>query len=189
MEQLQPVSFNWKENFLPNDRNKQIGLIAEDVAKIAPELVIYDNQGLPVSVDYAKFTPVLISAIQEQQKQIESVKSTLEMYASSTTELLFNNEIKFEIINTKIADLENDVMATTTEMADGKITLLGRIMAYLKAKGVEIGDSFTRITKLFVGSLQIEGEVCVDDVCVTKEQFKQMLANSATANLGTPSLI
>ena len=176
--QLQPVSYNWQESFMPNNQTSQVGFIAEDVAKIIPEIVSFDAQGRPSNVDYGKLTPILVNAIQEQQKQIAEVKSVQEMYASSTAEFLSNSEIKFEILNAKMADLENDVSATTTIAVDGKETLLGRIVVYLKGVGVEIGDEFTKITKLFVGSLHIEGEVCVDDVCVTKEQFKELIRSA-----------
>lgn len=48
----------------------------------------------------------------------------------------------------------------------------------LKDGEVEMRDAFTKIGKLFMGSLHIQGEVCVDDTCISKEQFKQMIINS-----------
>ncbi len=51
----------------------QFGVVAQDVEKIVPELVITDSNGLK-SVDYIKMTPLLIEAIKEQQQQIEYIK-------------------------------------------------------------------------------------------------------------------
>ena len=72
IEQLQGVSFNWKEN-----GNEGVGLIAQDVEKVFPELVSTDNEGLK-SVEYGNLVAPLIEAIKEQQKQIDELKKEIE---------------------------------------------------------------------------------------------------------------
>jgi hypothetical protein len=52
-------------------KGTQIGVIAQDVEKIVPELVQTDANGLK-SVDYIKIIPLLIEGIKDQQKIIES---------------------------------------------------------------------------------------------------------------------
>jgi hypothetical protein len=69
---LQPVSYNWKDK--PNTNNK-IGLIAQDTGKIIPEVVLGDEAKENIVMNYAELVPVLISAIQEQQSQIERLKT------------------------------------------------------------------------------------------------------------------
>jgi trimeric autotransporter adhesin len=66
-KEVDPPSFNFPEG-------KQLGVIAQDVEKILPELVHSDADGLK-SVDYIKIVPLLIEAIKEQQKQIEELKT------------------------------------------------------------------------------------------------------------------
>jgi len=62
---LDGISFNWKEN-----GEKSIGLIAQDVEKIFPELVKTDaNSGLK-SIQYAQLVSPLIEAVKEQQNMI-----------------------------------------------------------------------------------------------------------------------
>ncbi|MBP6659209.1 MAG: tail fiber domain-containing protein [Chitinophagales bacterium] len=74
--QLQGVSYYFKKeefkdkNF--ND-NKQVGLIAQEVEKIYPELVQTDNEGFK-SIDYAKLTPILVEAIKELKQQNDVLK-------------------------------------------------------------------------------------------------------------------
>ncbi|MDM8557634.1 tail fiber domain-containing protein [Candidatus Parabeggiatoa sp. HSG14] len=70
LAQLRGVSFNWKDN----PKEKQIGLVAQEVEKIFPELVSTDNKGYK-SIDYGKFTAVLLEGFKEQQLQIEELKS------------------------------------------------------------------------------------------------------------------
>jgi hypothetical protein len=62
---LQGVNFDWKSN-----NQTEIGLIAQDVEKVYPELVITDpNTGLK-SIKYGNLVAPLIEAIKEQQIQI-----------------------------------------------------------------------------------------------------------------------
>ncbi|MFT3934509.1 MAG: tail fiber domain-containing protein [Chitinophagaceae bacterium] len=84
---LQGVTYNWKTSEYPDnyftDKN-QLGIIAQELEKIYPELVETDTKGYK-TVDYSKMAPVLIEAIKEQQgriatqqAQIDALKSDLE---------------------------------------------------------------------------------------------------------------
>ena len=77
---LQGVNYNWRAGEYPElklSTAPQIGLIAQDTGKIVPEVVTTDNNGYK-GISYEKLTPVLVSAIQEQQKQINDLKAELE---------------------------------------------------------------------------------------------------------------
>jgi len=50
------------------------GLIAEDVNKILPNLVVKDEEGKPSGVQYTKVVAYLIEAIKDQQQQINELK-------------------------------------------------------------------------------------------------------------------
>lgn len=81
--QLKPVRFNWKNSIEDNDK---IGLVAQDLQKVLPEVVKdheyrIDTAGktekIParhLGVMYADIIPVLIKAIQEQQQEIDALK-------------------------------------------------------------------------------------------------------------------
>jgi hypothetical protein len=70
---LNPVSFNW--NKLP-EQGTQLGLIAQEVKKLLPELVIEaDNPEKTLALNHIQLIPVLIKAIQEQEKAIEQLRS------------------------------------------------------------------------------------------------------------------
>jgi hypothetical protein len=77
---LQGVNYLWKTEEFPAknfSKSNQLGLIAQEVEKIYPELVLTDNDGYK-SVDYGKLTPVLVEAIKDQQKQIDDLKKMVE---------------------------------------------------------------------------------------------------------------
>jgi len=77
---LSGVTYFWKTDEFPNKKfsaDRQIGVIAQEVEKIYPELVFTDIDGYK-SVDYSRFTPILLEAMKEQQKLIEQQKTELE---------------------------------------------------------------------------------------------------------------
>ena len=78
LTQLQGVSYDMNtEDFQKNNfkSSKDIGLIAQDVQKIFPE-VVSEKDGY-LGIDYGKLVPVLIESIKEQQKQIEELKKLI----------------------------------------------------------------------------------------------------------------
>jgi len=80
---LQPVSFRYKKDFDP-DRTPQFGLVAEEVAKVDPDLVARDAQGKPYTVRYEEVNAMLLNEfikehkhVQEQASEISQLKSAL----------------------------------------------------------------------------------------------------------------
>jgi hypothetical protein len=61
-----------------NEKDAKIGLLAQDVQKVLPELVkeADDKQGT-LSVNYQGLIPVLINAIKEQQEQLKEIKENV----------------------------------------------------------------------------------------------------------------
>ena len=71
---LKPVGYNWKNNTGGN----KIGLIAQEVRKIIPEVVVGDEAKENLGMNYAELVPVLINAIKEQQQQIDVLKKEIQ---------------------------------------------------------------------------------------------------------------
>lgn len=61
------------------DGQHNIGLIAEEVGEVVPEVVAYEANGQDArSVDYARLTALLIEAVKEQQTEIRELKAHVE---------------------------------------------------------------------------------------------------------------
>ncbi len=70
---LRGVSFDWKEG-----GRHDIGLIAEEVGTVVPEVVAYEPNGTDArSVDYARLVALLIEALKEQQKEIDALQASV----------------------------------------------------------------------------------------------------------------
>jgi hypothetical protein len=67
LEQLRPVTFHLKTD--PKGA-LQYGLIAEEVAKVYPELVVRDGTGRIDGVRYDELAPMLLNEVQQQRKQM-----------------------------------------------------------------------------------------------------------------------
>ena len=68
VEQLRGVSYDLKDS-----GKHEIGVIAEDVGKVVPEVVSYEENGKDArGVDYSRLTALLIEAVKQQQRQIKT---------------------------------------------------------------------------------------------------------------------
>ena len=92
---LKPVSFHYKKEIDPAGTS-QLGLVAEDVEKVNPDLVVRDKEGKPYSVRYEQINAMLLNeflkehrkneqqrkdfeaAIAQQQKQMEALSAGLQ---------------------------------------------------------------------------------------------------------------
>jgi len=81
ISQVVGVSYEWKREEYPDKEfaeGKQIGVIAQEVESVIPEVVHTDAQGYK-AVSLERLTPVLIEAVKEQQAQIELLKAEIEL--------------------------------------------------------------------------------------------------------------
>ena len=92
---LQPVTFHYKHELDP-DRIPQFGLVAEQVEKVNPDLVVRDEQGKPYSVRYEAVNAMLLNeflkahrkvqqldtTVAQQQKEIETLREALNRQAA-----------------------------------------------------------------------------------------------------------
>ncbi len=82
---LQPVTFRYKKQVDPEGNGKsQYGLVAEDVEKVNPNLIVRDKEGKPYSVRYDQVNAMLLNeflkeheAFLEQQRKVEQQEAAI----------------------------------------------------------------------------------------------------------------
>lgn len=68
---LRPVAFHYRQEYEDGPRARQYGLIAEEVAEVYPDLVVYDPKtGQPQTVSYHLVNAMLLNEVQKQQRKI-----------------------------------------------------------------------------------------------------------------------
>jgi len=69
---LKPVSFRYKVH---KDRTPQFGLIAEDVAAVNPDLVIYDADSKPYTVRYEAVNAMLLNEFLKEHRKVQELEA------------------------------------------------------------------------------------------------------------------
>jgi len=91
---LKPVTFHYKNK---DSKNAELdyGLIAEDVAEVNPDWVIYERSGKPLSVRYTEINVMLLNEfikehkkVAEQQASMADLKSTVALQQKETQGLI-----------------------------------------------------------------------------------------------------
>ncbi len=74
--QLRPVTFRYKPGQGQNDA-LQYGLIAEEVAKVFPGLVVYDQNGQVETVQYHQLPALLLNEVQKEHQTIQDLEKRI----------------------------------------------------------------------------------------------------------------
>jgi len=83
VQALRGVTYDWKAS-----GKHDIGLVAEEVGEVIPEIVAYEENGIDAkSVDYARLVAVLIEAVKEQQETIGDLKKGHKQLATEVAQL------------------------------------------------------------------------------------------------------
>lgn len=99
---LKPVTFRYKKE-LNADGIPQFGLVAEEVEKVNPDLVVRDADGKVYTVRYEAVNAMLLNEflkarrqIDAQQKQIEALTAGLQKVSA---QLELNNPVPRTVLN------------------------------------------------------------------------------------------
>ncbi len=89
---LRPVTFRYKKQVDPA-RTSQFGLVAEDVEKVNPDLVVHDKEGNAYSVRYEAVNAMLLNEflkehrrVERQERQLQEQQETISQLKSNATE-------------------------------------------------------------------------------------------------------
>jgi hypothetical protein len=110
---LKPVTFRYKKEIDPAGAG-QFGLLAEDVEKANPDLVVRDKEGKPYSVRYDQVNAMLLNeflkehnAFLEEQKKVQKLEATLEAV---------NKRLKMQEAKIERVSAQMDIAKTTAQM-------------------------------------------------------------------------
>jgi septal ring factor EnvC (AmiA/AmiB activator) len=81
---LRPVTFHYKSD---TKATPQFGLIAEEVAKVNPALVLPDKEGKPYSVRYDAVNAMLLNEFLKEHKAFVEEQRTVQEQGATITEL------------------------------------------------------------------------------------------------------
>src|SRR5881397_2992669 len=94
---LKPVSFCYKKD-IDSERTPQFGLVAEDVAKVNPDLVVRDADGKVYTVRYEAVNAMLLNEFLKEHRKVEKLEAALTV----VNDRLKEQEAKIENVSARI---------------------------------------------------------------------------------------
>ena len=83
---LQPVTFRYKKELDPAGI-PQFGLVAEQVAKVKPDLVVRDDEGRPETVRYEVVNAMLLNEFLKEHRKVETQEKKVQQLETTVTRL------------------------------------------------------------------------------------------------------
>ena len=95
ISKINGYTYSWNKDFKSNrqlDENKQAGFLAQEIEKVLPEAVVKAEDGI-YGINYNAILPLLSEGIKEQQSEIESLKSKIDILEKKLSQINNNSEI------------------------------------------------------------------------------------------------
>src|ERR1700704_2825007 len=83
---LRPVTFRYKEELDP-EKIPQFGLIAEEVEKVNPDLVVRDEDGKGTTVRYEAVNAMLLNEFLKEHRKVEEQSRRIQEQEATITEI------------------------------------------------------------------------------------------------------
>lgn len=135
IQQLHPVTFHYK-----TDPKKvlQFGLIAEEVDRVYPELVIRDDSGNVQGVRYEELAPMLLSVVQRQQGTLQTQQATMNSLAAENAAQ-----------SAELRDLRQQVVAQAEQLkaTQGQVAKLNALQTELQTMLEKVRDKAQLVAK------------------------------------------
>jgi hypothetical protein len=98
---LKPVSFRYKKKFDPAGAS-QLGLVAEDVEKVNPDLVVRDKEGKPYSVRYDQVNAMLLNEFLKEHRKVQELEARLAQQERNFSARLKEEDAKIQNVSDSI---------------------------------------------------------------------------------------
>ena len=103
---LKPVTFRYKKDIDP-DGIPQFGLVAEEVEKVNPDLIVRDKDGKPYSVRYEQVNAMLLNEFLKEHGKVEAQARKMDA-----------QEHKIGEQETTISELKSDLQTVVARLKD-----------------------------------------------------------------------
>ena len=102
---LRPVTFRYKKNIDPKGAS-QFGLVAEDVEKVNPDLVVRDAEGKAFTVRYEAVNAMLLNEFLKEHRRVQELKSTSAKQEATISQLKKGMEVLTAQLQAQAAQIQ-----------------------------------------------------------------------------------
>jgi hypothetical protein len=98
---LKPVTFRYKHELDPKSTS-QFGLVAEEVEKVDPDLIVRDAEGKVYSVRYDAVNVMLLNEFLKEHRKVEELEAKLAQQQKEFTARLNEQDARIQRVNDKV---------------------------------------------------------------------------------------
>jgi uncharacterized coiled-coil protein SlyX len=108
---LKPVTFHYKKEFDP-DGTPQFGLIAEEVAKVNPDLVACDADGEIYTVRYDAVNAMLLNEFLKEHRKVEELEATIAQQQKKFESRITRQQKQIEVLTAGLQKVSDQIEAS-----------------------------------------------------------------------------
>jgi ribosomal protein L16 Arg81 hydroxylase len=110
---LKPVTFHYKSD---NTNTPQFSLIAEEVAKVNPDLVVRDHNGEIYSVRYDAVNAMLLSEFLKEHRRVEDLKSAMAQQRKDFESAMAQQQKTTEALIARLNEQEAQIQKVSAQL-------------------------------------------------------------------------
>ena len=108
---LSPITFRYKKEIDPAGKS-QFGLVAEEVEKVNPDLVVRDKVGNPYSVRYDQVNAMLLNEFLKEHRKVQELEAAVGQQRKDFQSKLSEQEKKIEALASGLQKVSAQIEAT-----------------------------------------------------------------------------
>jgi hypothetical protein len=132
---LKPVAFRYKRQIDPAG-TPQLGLVAEDVEEVNPDLVVHDKEGKPYSVRYDQVNAMLLNEFLKEHRKNEQQEKTIAELKSGMTALAAT-----------VKEQESQIQKVSAQLATASPSRGGREASKFATRRIRSGKPAPQVVK------------------------------------------
>jgi len=109
---LTPVTFRYKKE-IDSAGIQQLGLIAEDVEKVNPDLVGRDKEGKPLSVRYDQVNAMLLNKFLKEHRKVQEQETTIAQLKQEFQSRLADQQKQIKALASSLQEVSNQLAAAS----------------------------------------------------------------------------
>jgi septal ring factor EnvC (AmiA/AmiB activator) len=113
--ELKPVTFHYKKEIDPAGTS-QFGLVAEEVEKVNPDLVVRDKDGKPYSVRYDQVNAILLNEFLKEHRKVEQQDRKIQEQEGTIAQQRKDSQAKTDKLEATIAQQQKEMQAVIARL-------------------------------------------------------------------------